>query len=168
MKYEFVTAAEQSVLHNSLLPNVHFLLKTLINDFSDMSFLLESIYNEGQFEEMGNPLKEDPIRSIATALKLRLFHLEWQRYRKNVAYSDDKIFIQLDERWIKIINDYLKPALKSIEKDFDQFDVKYISYKQNVFNYRYPTNEELLSRANYLYELLLKHEIIDKFIFEDD
>ncbi|MFC2185790.1 hypothetical protein ACFCT7_00640 [Fulvivirgaceae bacterium LMO-SS25] len=122
------------------------------------SDLFQSLY----FRELVNQKWGQLILSKNTFDKGVGFYLKWVDFRLNKPYGDDNVFVYLDKDWLSLLDKYLIPFLKSMEIDFLNHSIEFISYENDYDKTAKPSNEEILKNAAHLYSLLLSHNIIQK------
>ena len=122
------------------------------------SDLFQSLY----FKELVNQKWGQLILSKNTFDKGVIFYLKWVDFRLNKPYGDDNVFVYLDKDWLSLLEEYLIPFLKSMEIDFLNHSIEFISYENDYDKTAKPSNEEILKNAAHLYSLLLSHNIIQK------
>lgn len=122
----------------------------------------ESIIEDFNFKGLLKREWGTDILSESSFEGLVKFREKWLAYKKSVNYAGDIIFMFLDQKWKDIVEEYLCPALDSIEVDFLHNNIEYISYKKNTDFNACPSSSEILERGATLYKLLLNKKIVKK------
>lgn len=108
------------------------------------------------------------ILSEKTFKFLQLFNQSWLSYRTNKSFSDDPVFVYFDPEWHELIKDKLIPCLESMEKDFELNKISFCSYKIYYRPENRPNEQDILERAQTLYNSLLRHNIFQKLYLNMD
>lgn len=99
---------------------------------------------------------------------LQLFNQTWLSYRMNKSFSDDPVFVYFDPEWHELIKDKLIPCLESMEEDFKLNKINFGSYKIYYNPENRPNEQDILERAQTLYNSLLHHNIFQKLYLNID
>lgn len=102
------------------------------------------------------------ILSEKTFKLLQLFNKSWLSYRINRSFGDDPVFVYFDPEWHELIKEKLIPCLESMERDFELNKINYCSYKIYYNPENRPNEQDILERAQTLYNSLLNHKVFRK------
>ena len=83
------------------------------------------------------------------------FSVKFDAYIRSKKYSADRVFVYLDSDFISILDNELKAFLESFNSDLLRAgftDVESLDVEEREF----PTNEAILERVEFLYELINK------------
>ena len=145
-----------------LLSQIHFCLVSLSYYNSNAWAAEESIIEDFEFKGLLKKEWGTDILSERSFKGLVEFREKWLAYKESVNYAGDTVFMFFDQKWKDIVKEYLCPALDSIELDFLNNHMDYISYKKNADFDAYPSISEILERGETLYKLLLNKNIVKK------
>ncbi len=137
----------------------------------------QGLYEDFYFKELINGEWGYQLVSLDTRNHLRNFHINWREYVAKKPFGDD-FFVFYDKEWHELVNNFLLPALESLEKDILKNDLKEVQFEESVLTFESykniynpklrPTDEELIWKVTNLYQLLLDKRIISKpFMAED-
>lgn len=145
------------------LKEVHHEL-SLLTTFGELHYNVydSDLYEVNYFNALTKRKWGNKLLSENTFLKLAMFHENWKLYRLHNSYADDPFFVFLDYKWNKIVQVYLIPLLAEIENDFIRNDVGFITYTTIYDPEVKPTAKEIVERVRILYDLLIKHKIIER------
>ena len=147
------------ILH---LHNIHTFLTWLSFYNKNASNVEESIIEDFGFLDLTKKKWGTEILSDKTFNAIIVFRENWLEYKKSVNYGGDTVFMFFDKNWKDIIQEYLCPALDSIEQDFISNTIEFTPYKEIVDFNLYPTSTEILERGETLYKLLLEKKVVEK------
>lgn len=144
------------------LVNIHFALSNLTYYNENAFAAEESIIEDFAFEELINEEWNGGALSQKTTTLLKAFRKEWRQYKRDVSYSDDPVFMFLDQRWHLIVSKYLMPALDSMEHDFSAQNIEHLPFREHYDASARPSDKTVLEKGRILYDLLLENKIITK------
>ena len=147
-----------------LLSIYNYLSKIYNNEQMAYTCALDDLYMADNLSALVNKKWGTNILGTHSFGFLIEFEQLWRHYRKTAPHGEDEIFVNIDPAWKKIVQDCLVPLLNSMENDFHEYGIEFISYKEYHDPDARPSDEEILERGRTLYDLLLKHGIIKKNI----
>jgi hypothetical protein len=159
---EFLKVSEECLRFNSNFPNIHYTLKSYLNNAKFIWTLHNSLYDDFGFGGLVES-NSNPFLSQKTLKRLLAFHESLEAYRKENLFSSDGVFMQFDKNWLTILKTKLIPALDSMEDDFELNNVNFVSYKVDYKPEARPSDDEIIEQINLLYKLLHKNKIIEKY-----
>lgn len=144
------------------LKYIHTYLTWLSYFNKNSSNVEESIIEDFDFKGLLKRKWGTNILSENSFERLEEFRKKWLVYKESVNYAGDTVFMFFDQKWKHIVEEYLCPALDSLELDFSHNNIEYISYIKNADFDACPSSSEILERGETLYKLLLNNKIIKK------
>lgn len=145
-----------------ILLNIYdYLIKIVKQEKMAYSCALEDLYMEYKLNPLVNKKWGTNILSLQSFKLLEEFENQWRNYRKSYPYGEDEIFVLIDPTWHDIVKKKLMPLINSLQNDFEATGMDYFKDDLNEAIYQ-PTNQDILQRASTLYNLLIKHGIMNK------
>jgi len=144
-----------------LLDIYNYLTKIVKQEQMAYSCALEDLYMEYKLAALVNKSWGTNILGLQSFNLLAEFENEWKNYRKSYPYGEDEIFVLIDPAWHDIVKEKLVPLIESFQRDFEAADMDYFKDDLNEVIYQ-PTNQDILQRASTLYNLLIRHGIMNK------
>ena len=148
-------------------------LEYIYNLLSYLTYFNNRVYNveedlieDFNFKGLLNGSWGSTFLHPVTISLLNKFRNKWLEYKRTNNYGSDYLFCYFDKKWNFLINDFLIPALESMEKDFDMKSIKYTSFKSHYKPDARPTDEEIVKRIGQLYDLLIKNNIIKLYYMD--
>lgn len=140
----------------------HFCLSSLTYYNSNTFAAEESLIEDWDFRRLLlGEIGSEVISSLTLDL-LNNFRLNWLKYKRSANYAGDPVFMYFDINWHQLIEEYLIPALDSMELDFNYYGLEYVPYSSHYNPSIRPSVENILERGTTLYKLLLKNGITEK------
>lgn len=95
--------------------------------------------------------------SAETKQQFFLFLENLNTYFKENSFSVDESFVYLDKNWHVLLIEYLVPLLELLRNDFEPWNIEVPVKPEKIYH---PTDEEIVERARYWFDLMKKHKIL--------
>jgi hypothetical protein len=142
---------------------VHRELMDLITEKGYYNSLLNSTFEEFDFFFKSDILPQElsELRSIFIT-----FSKELKKYLNANPHSIDPVFVYIDPKWKLLVSTYLFPVLNEIEQILNEFGIEVFKSTKEYTIHSRPSDEEIVSRAAFLYDLLDRHKLVKRHYIE--